>query len=214
MPILFSSEREDNTEIPAGSVGIVTAKGGQSLPAGVFVAEGEEHQGIQRKVLTPGTYRVNKKGFDVEIVKATEIAPGFVGVQRRLLGRDGQGQYAADDGEKGILRTVLHPGLYYINTKAVLLALDQVNGDISGDQAKFRDALSKLSFDTPTGKVSLDKNRQAIADIYLTEVTKGDDGKLYNKVVKTVPQVNQTLGIDEAAFLKLGAVGRDNPSCP
>lgn len=117
MPILFSSEREDNTEIPAGSVGIVTAKGGQSLPAGVFVAEGEEHQGIQRKVLTPGTYRVNKKGFDVEIVKATEIAPGFVGVQRRLLGRDGQGQYAADDGEKGILRTVLHPGLYYINTK-------------------------------------------------------------------------------------------------
>lgn len=103
---------------------------------------------------------------------------------------------------------------YYVNTKAVLLALDQVNGDVSGDQAKFRDALSKLSFDTPTGKVSLDKNRNAIADIYLTEVTKGDDGKLYNKVVKTVSQVNQTLGIDEAEFLKLGAVGRDNPACP
>jgi branched-chain amino acid transport system substrate-binding protein len=103
---------------------------------------------------------------------------------------------------------------YYVNTKAVLLALDQVNGDVSGDQATFRDALSKLAFDTPTGKVSLDKNRQAIADIYLTEVTKGDDGKLYNKVVKTVSQVNQTLGIPEADFLALGAVGRDNPSCP
>ncbi|WP_421695699.1 ABC transporter substrate-binding protein [Aestuariivirga sp.] len=103
---------------------------------------------------------------------------------------------------------------YYVNTKAVLLALDEVKGDVSGDQAKFREALSKLSFDTPTGKVNLDKNRQAIADIYLTEVSKGDDGKLYNKVVKVVPQVNQTLGIDEADFLKLGAVGRDNPSCP
>lgn len=102
---------------------------------------------------------------------------------------------------------------YYINTKAVLLALDEVNGDVSGDQAKFRDALSKLSFDTPTGKVSLDKNRNAIADIYLTEVTKGEDGNLYNKVVKVVSQVNQTLGIPEADFLALGAVGRDNPDC-
>ncbi|WP_119390121.1 ABC transporter substrate-binding protein [Taklimakanibacter lacteus] len=103
---------------------------------------------------------------------------------------------------------------YYVNTTAVLLALDQVKGDVSGDQAKFREALAKLSFDTPTGKVSLDKNRNAIADIYLTEVTKLDDGKLYNKVVKVVPQVNQTLGMDEAEFLKLGVVGRDNPACP
>ena len=103
---------------------------------------------------------------------------------------------------------------YYINAKAVLLALDEVNGDLSDGQAKFRDALSKLSFDAPTGKVSLDKNRQAIADIYLTEVTKGEDGHLYNAVVKVVPQVNQTLGIPEDEFLALGKVGRDNPSCP
>jgi branched-chain amino acid transport system substrate-binding protein len=102
---------------------------------------------------------------------------------------------------------------YYVNTTAVLLALDQVAGDVSGDQAKFRDALSKLSFDTPTGKVSLDKNRNAIADIYLTEVIKADDGSLRNKVVKVVPQVNQTLGIPEADFMALDAVGRDNPDC-
>jgi branched-chain amino acid transport system substrate-binding protein len=103
---------------------------------------------------------------------------------------------------------------YYVNTKALLLALDQVNGDVSGDQSKLRDALSKLSFDTPTGKVSLDKNRQAIADIYLSEVVKGDDGKLSNKVIKTISQVNQTMGLDEAEFLKLGVANRDNPSCP
>ena len=35
---------------------------------------------------------------------------------------------------------------------------------------KLRDALASLSLDTPTGKVSLDKNRNAIADIFLTEV--------------------------------------------
>jgi branched-chain amino acid transport system substrate-binding protein len=102
---------------------------------------------------------------------------------------------------------------YYINTKAVLMALDKVNGDLGDKQGKFRDTLAKLEFDTPTGKVKLDKNRQAIADNYLTEVTKGADGNLYNKVVKVIPAVNQTLGMPEADFLKLGAVGRDNPDC-
>jgi branched-chain amino acid transport system substrate-binding protein len=102
---------------------------------------------------------------------------------------------------------------YYINTKAVLLALDKVSGDLSDKEVKFRDTLAKLEFDTPTGKVKLDKNRQAIADNYLTEVAKGDDGNLYNKVIKVMPAVNQTLGIPEAEFLKLGAVGRDNPDC-
>jgi branched-chain amino acid transport system substrate-binding protein len=103
---------------------------------------------------------------------------------------------------------------YYVNMKAALLALDQVGGDVSDGGAKLRDALTKLSFDTPTGKVSLDKNRNAIADIFLTEVTENADGTLLNKLVKVVPQVNQTLGIPEDEFLKLGVVGRDNPSSP
>ena len=103
---------------------------------------------------------------------------------------------------------------YYIETKALLAALDKVNGDVSGDQAKLRDALTHLALDTPTGKVTLDKNRQAVADNYLTEVAKADDGHLYNKVVKVIPAVNQTLGIPEADFMKLGVANRDNPSCP
>jgi branched-chain amino acid transport system substrate-binding protein len=102
---------------------------------------------------------------------------------------------------------------YYINTKAVLLALDKIGGDLSDKEVKLRDTLSKLEFDTPTGKVKLDKNRQAIADNYLTEVAKGADGNLYNKVIQVMPAVNQTLGIPEADFLKLGPVGRDNPDC-
>jgi len=102
---------------------------------------------------------------------------------------------------------------YYVATVATLKALDEVGGDLSDDGAKFRAALAKLSFDTPTGKVSLDENRNAIADIYLTEVSEGPDGNLYNKLVKVVPQVNQTLGIPVDEFLALGAVSRENPSC-
>lgn len=103
---------------------------------------------------------------------------------------------------------------YYVNMKAAILGLNEVKGDVSDGGANLRAALSKLSFDTPTGKVSLDKNRNAIADIFLTEVVEGPDGNLLNKLVKVVPQVNQTLGIDEAEFKALGAVSRDNPSCP
>ena len=103
---------------------------------------------------------------------------------------------------------------YYINMKAALLALDEVGGDLSDDGAKYREALAKLSFETPTGKVSLDENRQAIADIFLTEVSEADDGTLVNKLIKVVPQVNQTLGIPKDEFVKLGAVSRENPSCP
>jgi branched-chain amino acid transport system substrate-binding protein len=103
---------------------------------------------------------------------------------------------------------------YFVNTKAVLLALDQVNGDISDGGAKFREALAKLEFETPTGPVKLDENRNAIANIFVTEVAVGDDGNLYNKVVEVREGVNQTLGQSVEEFLALGVVGRDNPHCP
>jgi branched-chain amino acid transport system substrate-binding protein len=103
---------------------------------------------------------------------------------------------------------------YYINAKAVLLALDKVNGDISDNGAKLREVLAGLSFDTPTGPVKLDKNRNGIANIFVTEVAEGADGNLYNKVVEVKEAVNQTLGQPEDEFMKLGVVGRDNPSCP
>jgi branched-chain amino acid transport system substrate-binding protein len=103
---------------------------------------------------------------------------------------------------------------YYVNTKAVLLALDEVNGDLSDGGAKFREALASLEFDTPTGMVKLDANRNAIADIFVTEVAEGPDGNLYNKVVEVKQAVNQTLGQPVDEFLALGVVGRDNPSCP
>jgi len=103
---------------------------------------------------------------------------------------------------------------YYIETKAALLALKEVNGDLSGGQKKFMEALSKLKFDTPTGPVSLDANRNAIANQYVTIVAKKDDGTLYNKVQSVTKNVDQTLGLgrDNALFAK--PVGRDFPDCP
>jgi branched-chain amino acid transport system substrate-binding protein len=102
---------------------------------------------------------------------------------------------------------------YYVNTKAVLDALDAVKGDLSGNQAKFRKTLSTMTLKTPTGDVKLDENRNAVANIFLTEVAKGADGNFYNKVVKVIPNVGQSLGLSKAEFQKMGVGSRDNPTC-
>ena len=102
---------------------------------------------------------------------------------------------------------------YYINTKAALLALDQVKGDLSDGGVNYRAALSSLEFETPTGMVKLDERRNAIADVFLTEVIEGPEGNLLNKTIKVAQQVSQTFGLPYAEFLKYGKVGRENPSC-
>ncbi|KYF90189.1 hypothetical protein BE20_04080 [Sorangium cellulosum] len=98
--------------------------------------------------------------------------------------------------------------------KAALLALKQVGGDLSNGQQKLKDALAKLEFEAPSGKVKLDKNRNAVADSYLTVVEKKADGTLFKRLLQVVPEVNQTMKLPEDEFLKLGSFNRDNPSCP
>ena len=103
--------------------------------------------------------------------------------------------------------------LYYINTKATLDALDAVKGDLSGNQKAYRDALQKTSFKGPAGEVKIDSNRNGVGATYITEVAKAADGSFYNKVVRVVPNITQTLGLPEAEFKKIGLGTRDVPDC-
>jgi branched-chain amino acid transport system substrate-binding protein len=103
---------------------------------------------------------------------------------------------------------------YYVNAKAALLALKKVGGDLSDGEKQLQKVLADVSFETPVGPVKLDQNRQAIAPNFVTEVARAEDGSLYNKVVRKIDAVNQTLGMDREKFLALGRVGRNNPSCP
>lgn len=102
---------------------------------------------------------------------------------------------------------------YYVNTKAALDALDAVKGDLSNNAAALRQKLSTMTLQTPTGDVKLDANRNAVANMFLTEVAKAPDGSLYNKVIKVVPNVNQMLGLSKAEFDKVGVGSRTNPEC-
>jgi hypothetical protein len=124
MPFLYTSEVKKNTVVPAGQVGILISRGGKPLPPDMVLAEPETdasgvervvYQGIQRQVLMPGSYRINRDGFDVELKDMVEIKPGYVGVRRRVRGKDGKDRFAQHPDEKGILREVLQPGKYAIN---------------------------------------------------------------------------------------------------
>jgi hypothetical protein len=96
---------------------------------------------------------------------------------------------------------------------ALILGLRQVNGDLSNNQAKLKEALAKLEIDAPNGKIKLDSNRQAIGTNFVTEVVDDGKGALFSKVVKVIPNVNQTLGYDPAVFAKIGLPGRTVPEC-
>jgi hypothetical protein len=85
---------------------------------------------------------------------------------------------------------------YYGSTMALILALRQVNGDLGDNQAKLNDALANIEIDAPNGKIKLDANRQAIGTNFVTEVVDDGEGALFSKVVKVIPNVNQTLGYD------------------
>ena len=102
---------------------------------------------------------------------------------------------------------------YYGSTMALILALRQVNGDLGNNQAKLREALAKIEIDAPNGKIKLDANRQAIGTNFVTEVVDDGKGALFSKVVKVIPNVNQTLGYDPAVFAKIGLPSRTVPEC-
>ena len=102
---------------------------------------------------------------------------------------------------------------YYLNTKATLDALDAVKGDLSNNHAAYRKALATMTLKSPTGDIKLDANRNAVANMFVTEVAKNAEGTLFNKVVKVMPSVSQQLGMSNEAFAKMGLGSRTNPEC-
>ncbi len=84
--------------------------------------------------------------------------------------------------------------LGYENAKAVLLAIKAQGNNVT--RAGTAKALKSVTFDSPRGKFvfSSDHNAQ-LPNIYLVQITKGADGKLYRKLNVTLPG------------------GKDNPGC-
>lgn len=102
---------------------------------------------------------------------------------------------------------------YYLNTKAALTALEQVDGDLSNNHAAFHHALRGVILDSPTGPVRLDKDGGAIANTYLSQVVEDGRGGIELDLLKVVSQSPALVGLGAEGFRALGPLTRDNPSC-
>lgn len=102
---------------------------------------------------------------------------------------------------------------YYNATSAMMIALDAIDGDLSDGHAKFRETLTNLELDAPNGMIKLDSNRQAIGTNFVSVVVELEDGSLATQMVAMKEGVNQTLGIDPAAFAAIGLPSRETPEC-
>jgi branched-chain amino acid transport system substrate-binding protein len=151
-------------------------------------------------------YRGKKRESLLGTLSAGPVADAYDGPGWKKFVADYKAQF-----KDGYPSPSLFAYVYYLNMKAALDGLDAVKGDLSDGQKKYRDALTKLTLKTPTGDVKLDANRQAIGTTFVTEVAKDAQGGFYNKVLRKIDNVDQTLGIPKADF-KIGS--RDVPDCP
>lgn len=94
---------------------------------------------------------------------------------------------------------------YYVNTKALLLALDKAEGDLT----KVQNILRNLKFQAPFSEVYLDKHQTVVTDISINEIQQLDDGTLYTHMLQRVEKVNSTLGMTDKEYLQVGDFNRD-----
>jgi len=129
-PIWWERTIVPDVVVRPGEVGLVTCKLGDDLPRGEFLVDGElgdtTSKGILRRVLHPGSYRVNPYGYQVQVVKQPSVASagrgrsdkrwgwitiptGYVGVVTNLADNPNDGARA------GVQDEVLQPGIYLVN---------------------------------------------------------------------------------------------------
>lgn len=83
---------------------------------------------------------------------------------------------------------------YYDAVRALVIALEHVDGDLSTGERRLMAALAKVELDTPTGPIRLDRHRQAIADAYLGRIETAAGGKPTMRTLRVLPAVEQTFG--------------------
>src|SRR6266550_576922 len=83
---------------------------------------------------------------------------------------------------------------YYNNAWALVKALKAVKGDLSGGQKKLQAALRKTIVNGAYGKITLDKNRQAIQPQYSYRMNVKASGGIAISTVQYMPGVRQSFG--------------------
>ena len=152
-------------------VGVVTRQTGKPSPPGAEVVD-EGYQGVQRDVLTPGTYRLNPFIYQVDIHDAVIVPLGCAGVvtsqdgempgvetiRETTVGPDGaivEGQpkvvqKLAEEGQRGVVKDILPPGVYYLNPYVHKVRIVQI-GYNQISQLKTEDVTEHIAFPSNDG---------------------------------------------------------------
>jgi len=139
----------------APQVGVVTLKQGPTTGENLEVVP-NGNKGIQRDVLTPGTYKINPYLEEIKMEPAIVIPSGSVGVVTQLIGQTPPATENADTNEarlvgdpayRGIQRQVLQPGIYYFNPRVVHVTVVPVGYDQITLQHEANTAISFTSSD-------------------------------------------------------------------
>jgi hypothetical protein len=94
---------------------VITTKTGKPMPRGQILAKKGE-MGVQEEVLGEGRHFRNPIINDWEIHDVITIPAGKFGIVKSNVGTDlPDGEFIADQGQKGVQRRVLGPGKYRIN---------------------------------------------------------------------------------------------------
>ncbi len=77
--------------------------------------------------------------------------------------------------------------------EGLLRGLEASDGDLSDGRQRLREELARVRFDLPSSRVHLDRNRQAVRNVYLKRIGRGG-GRPVFQPVRVVPEVEQTFG--------------------
>jgi branched-chain amino acid transport system substrate-binding protein len=156
-------------------------------------------------------------GADDALLKSFgEEAIGLISCSPYSLGNDTPSNHRFIEGMQKNFNTI--PGLYaaglYISCQVVDAALKSLGGDGS-DKVKVVAALRAVALtDTPRGPLKFDHFGNAVGNFYIRQC--GTEGakyglKLWNKVIKTYPDVSQFWVWPEQEFLAHPVYSRDYP---
>jgi branched-chain amino acid transport system substrate-binding protein len=138
-------------------------------------------------------------------------ADGIISVGKFAEGRDApETQNFVDNYDKAYK---LIPGYYAVNMYSAALmlaaAIDKAGGKVE-DRTGFINIIRSISLDkTPLGPVKIDDYGNPILNVYLRKVAKRPDGRLWNTVTFTWPNVSQFWTYDIASYLKQPVYSRD-----
>jgi regulator of protease activity HflC (stomatin/prohibitin superfamily) len=246
-PLVWDWELHDLVEIPAGDpaswkeyyaeaaadtafpevqgawpqVGILVNKVGKAPPAGQGEVVDPGYQGIQKEVLTPGTYRINPYVYKVQPVRATIVPlgccgvvtsqlgdmPGVETVEEVSVGPDGQAvkgqpkviQKLALKGQRGVVREVLPPGIYYLNPYVYKVQIVQI-GYNQISQLKSKDAGTHITFPSKDG-FTIDIEVTVVWGRHPASIAEminrfGDVGKIKQIILGQMRSICRNLGSD------------------